>query len=55
MEGNGAAQAVYRKVGFRETGEREGAEVVMTMPLACSADVPEGACVIDRETWERKS
>lgn len=55
VEGNGAAQAVYRKVGFRETGEREGAEVVMTMPLACSADVPEGACVIDRETWERKS
>ena len=50
VEGNGAAQAVYRKVGFRETGEREGAEVVMTMPLACSADVPEGACVIDRET-----
>lgn len=55
VEGNDAAKALYRKVGFSETGEMEGEEVVMTMSLADLPYVPEGACVIDRENWERKS
>ena len=55
VEGNDAAKALYRKVGFSETGEMEGEDVVMTMSLADLPYVPEGACVIDRENWERKS
>ncbi len=50
-EENAAARALYRSFGFRETGERDGDEVIAVLPLASPAVTVRPAAEADSAFW----